>query len=831
MKKRILAIALAMAMSISVIPSDITYASDFSGTKDVSIMDMINPDNNSTNEIYCLFVTGTNLPDYHKAVAKTESGGVSLLKFSTKKQMENAYSAFQKEGYTVYKDAELSSSAVDADSISFNYDALNQFGTTVKDSTGTVTLSLSPEVMGLSISSTNITDAARNQVINNVGVAVIDSGIDASSFNSKFSNRLMSGYNVLANSNNTSDDYGHGTFIASIIANNTPSNVKIIPIKAVDSSGSFTASRLASALQYIVSNPNGINAVNLSLSICSLDSTQMDQVSSFINPYIDALYAKGILVITSAGNKNSNYPNMTADDSYPANYEKVVAVSGMAYSNNSWGAYSQSLSGNCVDYTAPAKFIRGLESSTMNMTKATAENKWSAEYLDLGDGTCVMSGTSQATAFVTAAAAQIYSYDTNYTAAEVDNILSKNATKTVLGNGVGKDSLYGYGYPEMSAYVYNIGSYNSSSKAYAGLVTNFDVITNNTKGTVTLMKYTGSSENVTVPSSYVINGRTYNTVLGKSTSTSGPFSGNTKIKTVEFADGVTLEGGNGSYLFYGCTNLASVNRIPSNAKDISYMFYECENLMTLPDVPGSVTKMDYAFFNCKKASGKSNILFSNVSSAKDAYTGCKVEIVTPANSTTYKTIKNEIKNYGGATLSGMSSSNTNGTNTASKKYTVVFNYRNLKVNKNGVTQRYSVASGKTISKPKNPTLAGYYFSGWYTSTGKKYNFSSKITKNMTLYAKWISKKVKKTSIHKLTKISSNLFAVTNNKVSGATGYEIQYTRHKNFQNFGVVRTSKLTRNVHVLHSGTIYVRVRAYKVLGGKRYYGSYSSIKKIKLD
>jgi hypothetical protein len=64
----------------------------------------------------------------------------------------------------------------------------------------------------------------------------------------------------------------------------------------VDSNGGFTASRLAAALQYIVSNPAGINVVNLSLSICTLDSNQMDQIASYINPYIDALYSKGILV-------------------------------------------------------------------------------------------------------------------------------------------------------------------------------------------------------------------------------------------------------------------------------------------------------------------------------------------------------------------------------------------------------------------------------------------------------------------------------------------------------------------------------------------------------
>lgn len=53
---------------------------------------------------------------------------------------------------------------------------------------------------------------------------------------------------------------------------------------------------------------------------------------------------------------------------------------------------------------------------------------------------------------------------------------------------------------------------------------------------------------------------------------------------------------------------------------------------------------------------------------------------------------------------------------------------NVKVNRN-----------KTVSKPANPEKEGYVFDGWYTDKGltKAYDFSEKVSKGFTLYAKWV----------------------------------------------------------------------------------------------
>ncbi|MCD7748167.1 MAG: InlB B-repeat-containing protein [Firmicutes bacterium] len=73
----------------------------------------------------------------------------------------------------------------------------------------------------------------------------------------------------------------------------------------------------------------------------------------------------------------------------------------------------------------------------------------------------------------------------------------------------------------------------------------------------------------------------------------------------------------------------------------------------------------------------------------------------------------------------------NGTTTY---YTVSFN-----LNYDGATgapANQIVASGSTATTPTSPTRTGYTFSGWYLRDGTKYNFSTAVSSDVTLYAHW-----------------------------------------------------------------------------------------------
>lgn len=89
-------------------------------------------------------------------------------------------------------------------------------------------------------------------------------------------------------------------------------------------------------------------------------------------------------------------------------------------------------------------------------------------------------------------------------------------------------------------------------------------------------------------------------------------------------------------------------------------------------------------------------------------------------------------------------------------------------------------------------------------------------------------KVKKVT---LKNVKGKKMKVTIKKVSNATGYQIKYSTKKTFKNAKTVKTTKTSYTIKKLKKKkTYYVKVRAYRTVDGKTYYGSYSSVKKIKI-
>ena len=120
------------------------------------------------------------------------------------------------------------------------------------------------------------------------------------------------------------DSYGHGTFVAGLIAGSGTSSsgtyvgvapqAKILSVKLSGRDGTSSVSQLLGAIQWVVQNKDrfGIRVLNLSLRVDSNLSYRLDPV----NFAVEQAWAKGITVVVAAGNEGPGPQTVTkpADD-------------------------------------------------------------------------------------------------------------------------------------------------------------------------------------------------------------------------------------------------------------------------------------------------------------------------------------------------------------------------------------------------------------------------------------------------------------------------------------------------------------------------------------
>ena len=152
---------------------------------------------------------------------------------------------------------------------------------------------------------------------NDIVVAVVDSGIDFT--HPDLQGRIAAnGWNFLNDTADATDDFGHGTFCAGIIAavvNNSVGmagvcpTAKILPLKFLDSTGHGYADQAASAIDYAFNQ--GARIFNLSFS--GPDSQTLQHA-------IDAAHNNNAVLVACAGNNTNQVLE------YPAAYRNVITV-------------------------------------------------------------------------------------------------------------------------------------------------------------------------------------------------------------------------------------------------------------------------------------------------------------------------------------------------------------------------------------------------------------------------------------------------------------------------------------------------------------------------
>ena len=87
-------------------------------------------------------------------------------------------------------------------------------------------------------------------------------------------------------------------------------------------------------------------------------------------------------------------------------------------------------------------------------------------------------------------------------------------------------------------------------------------------------------------------------------------------------------------------------------------------------------------------------------------------------------------------------------------YKVTFDLGN-----NNVNEVIEVKEDGTVSRPTDPTKDGYVFEGWYCNN-EKFDFSTKITEDITLEARWTSESAKTWTVSFNTNGGNNVGALT-----------------------------------------------------------------------
>lgn len=244
---------------------------------------------------------------------------------------------------------------------------------------------------------------------NDVTVAVIDSGITVDS-NTKnvFNDRVLSGVNYSAtksaetNGNEATDDNGHGTAISYIIAQSTSDNVKLLPIKVIDSAGKGTLLSLYQGIKYAIEQ--NVDVINISLSTASTHSELIEEA-------IKEATDKGIIVVVAAGNYGSNVKYYT-----PAKLDNVITVASV---NEQLQHSDFSNYGDAIDYAT------------------IGENVYTESY----NGADNRNGTSYSAAKFSAIVSYFKAIDKSINTKELKNILNKyvlpsSIDKKYIGNGI-----------------------------------------------------------------------------------------------------------------------------------------------------------------------------------------------------------------------------------------------------------------------------------------------------------------------------------------------------------------------------------------------------------
>lgn len=265
-------------------------------------------------------------------------------------------------------------------------------------------------------------------------IAVVDTGVNGT--HADLSGKVLSGNDYVNDgptaANSDSDDNGHGTEVAGIIAANTNNSVGIagvdwngliLPIKVINSQGVGTSTDLAQGIRCAVEN--GAKVINMSVG---------GEASRVVEDAVNYAWQSGIVMVAASGNDGAEGVK------YPAAYDNVIAV-GSVDSNNARSSFSNY--GSQIDIVAPGENI----------------------YTTLDSGSYgQISGTSASTPEVSAAIGLFLSLNSSFSIDNIKTKLEANAQKVSAMAGQNFSNYYGNGVLNVNQFL--ISSLSDNAYAY-----------------------------------------------------------------------------------------------------------------------------------------------------------------------------------------------------------------------------------------------------------------------------------------------------------------------------------------------------------------------------
>jgi serine protease AprX len=267
-------------------------------------------------------------------------------------------------------------------------------------------------------------------------VAVIDSGVFK---NRDLEKRVLKSVNFSAGYKNGEDRYGHGTFVAGIIAGDGKDSqgeyigiapkTNLLNVRISNDEGMSLESDVVAALQWVLENKDryNIRVINLSLNA----ETPQSYHTSPLAAACEILWFNGIVVVVSAGNNGVHAPGVLLS---PADDPFVITVGATDDRGTpsiaddqvaAFSAFGTTPEGFAKpEIVAPGRNIVGLlpENKNLSMSRNHSQNRVNQHYFR-------MSGTSMAAPIVAGAVALLLQDEPYLTPDQVKFRLMATAAK------------------------------------------------------------------------------------------------------------------------------------------------------------------------------------------------------------------------------------------------------------------------------------------------------------------------------------------------------------------------------------------------------------------